>query len=86
MKIQHHFQTTDFEVYTPNRYRHPRSLNLTLQRYAILGIDGDVLAIRAYPPIKPGTLSRAMAPIPDGVKVKIGWRYVDGTFQETSND
>lgn len=64
-------------------YRMPKKLNVTLQPYAILGVDGKVMFIRPYPPIKPKDLHPAMKPIPNDVKVKPGWFYRNGGFHET---
>jgi len=60
-------------------YRVPKPLNLTLISYAILGVDGNVLLVRKYPP---GKESKNLVPIPNNLKVRggIGWRYVDGEF------
>lgn len=60
-------------------YRMPKPLNVTLITYAILGVDGNVVLTRKYPP---GRASKNVVPVPDNLKVRggIGWRYVDGEF------
>lgn len=45
--------------------REPKPLNLTLIEYVILGIDGDVIAVRKYPPIKPKDLPKCMMSLED---------------------
>ena len=43
--------------------REPKPLNLTLIEYAILGVDGDLITVRKYPPIKPKDLPKCMMPL-----------------------
>lgn len=61
-------------------YRMPKRLNLTLLPYAILGVDGLVIAVRKYPPIKPKDLHSSMVRCPD--KCKPGWTYRNGEFSQ----
>lgn len=89
MKSHYHGLNTAEDVrqstYHINYYRKGKQLNLTLLPYAILGIDGEVLAVRKYPPIKPKDLRKFMVPC-GPIKVKPGMFYRDGTFHETSED
>lgn len=55
---------TNFNEYRRGT-RKPKPLNLTLIEYVILSIDGDVIAVRKYPPIKPKDLPKCMMSLED---------------------
>lgn len=48
-----------------NHVRKPKTFNLTLIEYAILGVDGDLITVRKYPPIKPKDLPKCMMSLED---------------------
>lgn len=53
------------QTYHVDRIREPKKFNLTLIEYVILGIDGDVITVRKYPPIKPKDLPKCMMSLED---------------------
>ena len=65
MRNQQPFGNTDPTYKDSGQVREGRRLNLTLIEYAILGIDGQLLFVRKYPPIKPKDMPKCMMPLED---------------------
>lgn len=66
--LYHGFQTAEDvrqSTYRPEHVREPKKLNLFTIEYVILGIDGQVIAVRKYPPIKPKDMPSCMMSLAD---------------------
>lgn len=76
--------STDNNHRETGRYRMPKKLNVFTVPYAILGVDGQVLFIRHYPPMAPKDIkTSAMVPIPSGKKVTPRMVYREGAFHDS---
>lgn len=76
------FTPSDSNYRNHGKPRMPKALNVFTVPHAILGVDGQVLMIRHYPPMAPKDLKTSvMVPIPEGIKVTPGMFYRDGEFK-----